>query len=240
MTHNPPTALIIEDDLDLAHLIATHLKGEGYLVRVVHDIRQAIPLLQESSLGLAIIDRNLPDGDGIEVCRRIRELTPQAGIIMLTCLGQTQQRIEGLGAGADDYVTKPFSVDELIARVRSVARRSSLPPTPPPSDSIKILDLEINTSKRTVTLRGELIDLTDTEYRILLLLARAPGRAFSRSELLHNVWGYTLDGYEHTISTHITRLRAKLHEDLSSLRYILTVWGVGYKFADCQTQENDQ
>lgn len=239
MTNNPPTALIIEDDIDLSYLIAIHLKAEGYLVRVAHDMRQGQQMLRDSSLVLAIIDRNLPDGDGIELCRKVRNSTPHVGILVLTCLGQTPQRIEGLDAGADDYMAKPFSLDELLARVRSIARRASILPPPPSSEFIKVRGLEVDTTKRIVTLEGEVVELTETEYEILLFLARNPGRTFSRGELLHNVWGYTLAGYEHTVSTHIARLRGKLQGDRSSPKYIITVWGVGYKFVDGTTEEND-
>lgn len=224
-------ALIIEDDLDLAALVAANLRSEGFIVRLSHEAESALAALKEVPFTLAVIDRNLPDIDGIEICKHIRSNSPNTGIIMLTCLGRTSQRIEGLEAGADDYITKPFSIDELVARVHSVMRRAAATPAPALPTKIKVGDLLIDLQAKEVYVKGQKIVMTETEFDLLAFLAQHPGKKFSRTELLHSVWGYTLSGYEHTVNTHITRVRSKVGDDPAAPRYILTVWGVGYQFA---------
>jgi DNA-binding response OmpR family regulator len=234
-----PVSLIIEDDPDLADLLETQLRRHGFAVRRAPDLGRAHAWLEHDPVDVAVIDRNLPDGDGLELCKHLRSTHPSTGIIMLTCRGDIADRIGGLHAGADDYVAKPFSIEELMARVQSVVRRAKGSPATTSNDTVTFGDLVINPVNRVALFRGVELSLTATEFDLLLFLARNPGRAFSRSELLKTVWGYTLSGYEHTVNTHITRLRAKLQEDVTQPRYILTVWAVGYKFAEVAPASGD-
>jgi DNA-binding response OmpR family regulator len=235
--------MVVEDEVDMNNLIRDHLVAEGHEVEQAFDGRTALVVAQRRSPDLVILDWMLPDLDGLAVCRRLREehLMP---IIMLTARTEEVDRVLGLEVGADDYVVKPFSMRELLARVRAMLRRVALdsqstqaPPTgatapaDAPADAAPIVrgPLRISVANHTVHLHSEALDLTPKEYDLLVLLASHPGRAYSRDYLLENLWGYDYDGFDRTVDTHIVRLRKKLG-DLGEK--IVTVWGVGYRFAD--------
>jgi DNA-binding response OmpR family regulator len=179
----------------------------------------------------------LPGMDGLEICRRLRGETDYVPILMLTAKASEIDRIVGLELGADDYLTKPFSVRELVARVKAIFRRvSAVRAQTDAQDSpfITLGALVIETEKRKVTLDGEPITLTAKEYDLLHHFASHPGRVYTRAQLLDQVWGYGYEGYEHTVNSHINRLRGKIESDPANPRYVLTVWGVGYRFAEPQ------
>lgn len=226
------TALVVEDDRDIAGLIQINLKDLGFDTHHAPDGETALRLVGEINPSLIILDLMLPRKDGLEVCREVRRRDPQIPILMLTAKADEADRILGLETGADDYITKPFSVHELMARVRAILRRIQVDRDGVENEPLSFGDLVIDQTSRRVTLGGERIHLTSTEYDLLLLLASHPGRAYSRLELLDQVWGYQYEGYNHTVNTHINRLRSKIEQDPGSPRYLKTVWGVGYRFAD--------
>jgi DNA-binding response OmpR family regulator len=179
----------------------------------------------------------LPGLDGIEICRRLRRRSSYIPILMLTAKSSEMDRVVGLEIGADDYVTKPFSIPELLARVKAIFRRVEELTNDARAHIPAVLmaeDLVIDPAKRSATLKGRSIDLTAKEFDLLLHFARNPGKVYTRSQLLDRVWGYGHDGYEHTVNSHINRLRAKIEKDPAHPVYILTVWGVGYKFVDLE------
>lgn len=227
--------LIIEDNTDLANLLAVHLRDLAFEVDIAEDGSEGLAKAQRTLYDLILLDLMLPGINGLDICRRIREKPPYVPIIMLTSRSSETDRVVGLELGADDYVTKPFSVMELVARVKALLRRvESLRQNAnqPALARIESGDLAIDPETRSVTLRGLPVDLTAKEFDLLLYFASRPGRVFTRSQLLDAVWGYGHDGYEHTVNTHINRLRAKIEKDPSRPRYILTVWGIGYKFTE--------
>ncbi|MCG8388339.1 MAG: response regulator transcription factor, partial [Cytophagales bacterium] len=184
-------------------------------------------------LDLVILDINLPDKDGLEICRDLRANKIKTPILMLTARSEEIDKIMGLETGADDYLTKPFSIREFLARVKAIFRRvDMLKDEEPPAQILKYGLLQIDQGKRKVMIKDKRIDLTPKEFDLLYLLASNPGKNYSRDKLLSLVWGYEFEGYEHTVNSHINRLRAKVEEDLSNPTYILTTWGVGYRFND--------
>ena len=230
--------LIVEDHADIANLIQMHLLDMGCTVEVADDGITGLELAQESDFDLIILDLMLPRMDGLEVCRRLRSL-PQykahyTPIIMLTSKSSELDRVLGLEVGADDYVTKPFSIRELMARVKSQFRRVDVTESgeEPEQTVLKFGELSIDTDKHLVMLADKRVDLTAKEYDLLLQFIQHPGRVYSRAQLLDTVWGYGHEGYEHTVNSHINRLRGKIEIDPSRPEYILTIWGVGYKFND--------
>jgi DNA-binding response OmpR family regulator len=235
--------LVIEDDSDIAHLIQVHLKEAGCDVTVEPDGERGLALALRGSFDLIILDLTLPGLDGLDVCRRLRERPGYVPILMLTARSSEVDRILGLEIGADDYLTKPFSLRELVARVKALSRRVEAfkgGDLKERTQSISAGGLTIETDKRTVTVDGREVDLTAREFDLLVQFASNPGRVYTRSQLLDLVWGYGHDGYEHTVNSHINRLRTKVEEDPAKPRYILTVWGVGYKFFDPHSDEGRQ
>lgn len=226
--------LVVEDNIDLAGLLVMHLRDAGYAVQQTGDGRVALQLLADDPADLVILDLMLPGLDGLDVCRRLRARADYLPILMLTAKSTELDRVLGLEVGADDYVTKPFSIRELLARVRAMFRRiDAMAETPAePEDVLKHNGLTIDTWRRRVLLDDEEVHLTGREFDLLLQFARHPGRVYSRAQLLDLVWGYGHEGYEHTVNSHINRLRAKIEQTPDRPRYILTVWGVGYKFAE--------
>lgn len=226
--------LVVEDNRDLADLVTLHLRDAGYAVESCGDGLQALKRLQEESFDLLILDLMLPGLDGIGLCQRLRSRPDYLPILMLTAKSTELDRVLGLEVGADDYVTKPFSIRELLARVKALFRRvDALAETPvEQGGQLDINGLEIDPDRRRVTLDGEEVHLTSREFDLLLHFARHPGRVYSRAQLLDAVWGYGHEGYEHTVNSHINRLRAKIETSPAQPRYILTVWGVGYKFTE--------
>ena len=231
----PRKILVIEDDRDIARLLELHLHDLGYDVQVAHDGLSGLKQALSKAYDLIILDLMLPGIEGLEICRSLRTKPNYTPILMLTAKSTELDRVLGLEVGADDYLTKPFSIRELLARVKALFRRMEALGAQPASgtqNTIQAGDLVIDAEKRTVTLRGQSVDLTAKEFDLLLQFAQHPGRAYTRSQLLDLVWGYAHAGYEHTVNSHINRLRAKIERDPSHPRYVLTVWGIGYKFSE--------
>jgi len=232
--------LVVEDDQDIAHLLELHLKDLSYDVVISGDGEAGWQLASKDNFDLIILDLMLPKLGGLEVCRRLRTASVHTPILMLTAKSSELDRVLGLELGADDYLTKPFSITELLARVKAILRRVELNArtmADTQSETIAVNELKIEPSRRTVSIAGDNVDLTATEFDLLLHFARNPGRVYSRTQLLDLVWGYGHDGYEHTVNSHINRLRKKIEKNPANADYILTVWGVGYKFiAPSQTQ----
>ena len=227
--------LVVEDNKDLARLLELHLRDLSYKVNLAFDGDDGWTQITSQSYDLIILDLMLPGIDGLEICRRIRSRPTYTPILMLTSKSTELDRVLGLEIGADDYVTKPFSIRELMARVKAIFRRIDELQSNHRPDTlalIRVADLVIDSQRRAVSLGDRMIDLTAKEFDLLLHFARHPGRVFSRSQLLDEVWGYGHDGYEHTVNSHINRLRAKIEANPAQPSYILTVWGVGYKFAE--------
>ncbi len=228
--------LIVEDDSDLSELIKIQLTDNDYEIEQAFNGRIALNKALENRYSLIILDVMLPEVDGFEICNSVRKEDRQIPILMLTAKAEEADKIMGLEYGADDYLTKPFSIKELIARVKALLRRASASETEDSSklDQMDFGDLVIYPKKRSVQLQDELIELTSKEFELLLLFANNPGRAYSRQELLDVVWGYQYSGYSHTVNSHINRLRSKIEKNPSEPKYITTVWGMGYKFAELE------
>ncbi len=233
----PPKILVIEDNEDLANLLEINLKDLFYEVDLACDGNDGLKMAETGTYDLIILDLMLPGMDGLEICRRLRGRPSYVPILMLTSKSSEIDRVLGLEIGADDYVTKPFSIRELMARVKAIFRRveslqAGLPE--PELNSLSIGNLKIDPDKRRLSLRGKEVELTAKEFDLLLHFAKHPGKVYTRAQLLDQVWGYGYDGYEHTVNSHINRLRNKIEDHPAQPRYILTVWGVGYKFADSE------
>ncbi|TLU61819.1 response regulator transcription factor [Thalassotalea litorea] len=243
------TILVVEDDHDIAHLIEVQLKELNFDVELAFDGESGLEKAQSQSFDLIILDVMLGRVSGLDICRKVRDTDPEQAILMLTSRSSETDRVVGLELGADDYMTKPFSVRELQARVRSLLRRVNLIKavhqaqtlalqfseqatncSQPEHKRIVIGQLEINQTSHQIRIHGQTLHLTSTEYDLLCFLAMHPGQVFSRSDLLSSVWGYHHSGYEHTVNSHINRLRNKLESDVSDPKIVQTVWGVGYKF----------
>ena len=227
--------LVVEDNQDLARLLELHLRDLTYDVDLAFDGDTGWTQIKSQSYDLIVLDLMLPGIDGLEICRRLRSQPAYTPILMLTSKSTELDRVLGLELGADDYVTKPFSIRELMARVKAIFRRIDELQSDRRQDNqllIRAADLVIDPQRRTVSLGDRSIDLTAKEFDLLLYFARHAGRVFTRSQLLDKVWGYGHDGYEHTVNSHINRLRAKIEANPAQPGYILTVWGVGYKFAE--------
>tara|TARA_R100001143_G_scaffold63450_1_gene70557 strand:- start:23207 stop:23935 length:729 start_codon:yes stop_codon:yes gene_type:complete len=234
MTHQSHSILVVEDNKDLLNLLEINLSDQGYTVYTAESGTLALDVFHTNEPDLIVLDVMLPKLDGFEVCKRIRNENKRVPILMLTAKTEELDKVLGLELGADDYMTKPFSIREFLARVKAIFRRVDVIQLESETNQ-KILefdDLILDSAKRKVTLRGELIDLTSKEYDLLLLFFNNPGVAYSREELLNTVWGYSYEGYSHTVNSHINRLRNKIEADPSEPHYIRTVWGVGYRFAD--------
>ena len=232
--------LVVEDEKDLARLLGIHLGDLGADVEVAGDGESGLAAALSRTWDLIILDIMLPGMDGLELCRRIRSRKEYIPILMLTARDTELDSVLGLELGADDYVTKPFSIRELMARVKAIFRRVDAMKdagADNPPETLHSGDLVVDRGKRAVRLKGKDIALTAKEYDLLEQLARTPGRVYPRGQLLEMVWGYTYDGYEHTLVSHINRLRRKIEEDPSRPRYVITVRGVGYKFADDDDRE---
>jgi len=220
--------LVVDDEPMVRDVLARYLEKEGFGVETAEDGERALAVYEATRPDLVLLDLMLPKLDGLEVFRRIREqaATP---VIMLTAKGEETDRVVGLELGADDYVTKPFSPREVIARVRAVLRRSS-PRGTPASGVLRFDGLEIDGPRREVRRGGEVVRLTRKEFDLLHLMASNPGRAFTRAELLEDVWDFAWDGDTATVTVHVRRLREKIEEDPSNPVHLVTVWGVGYRF----------
>ena len=231
--------LLVEDEQDIADLVALHLQDLCEEVVVARDGYEGIRLATSEDWALIILDLRLPGPDGLEICRTVRRDRSYQPILMLTSKSSELDRVLGLETGADDYLTKPFSVLELVARVRAIFRRienmqKKTDQEPERSAAIQTGALRIDSTRREVMLGHESIELTAREFDLLDYFARHPGRVFRRADLLDSVWGYGHEGYEHTVNSHINRLRAKIESNPSKPELIVTVWGVGYKFSDAK------
>lgn len=236
----PNKILIIEDDADITNLLRINLQDMGYEVTLAHDGKSGLEKATSSKHDLIILDIMLPGIDGLEICRRVRSAAVYTPIMMLTCRSSELDRVLGLELGADDYLTKPFSIMELMARVKALFRRMEALNSIHDADQQKKIRrgaIEIDPDKRTVMKKGQPVHLTAKEFDLLYHFARHPGRVYQRSQLLDIVWGSGFESYEHTVNSHINRLRAKIERDPANPDYILTVWGVGYKFSDNLMEE---
>jgi two-component system, OmpR family, response regulator len=225
--------LIVEDDADIAELMRMHLSDEGYVIERAADGQTGVQLLEAGQWDALVLDLMLPGIDGLEICRRARAMARYTPIIITSARSSEVHRILGLELGADDYLAKPFSVLELVARVRALLRRSDAQARNAglEAGSLDLAGLRIDPVSRDVQLDRKPIELTPREFDLLYFFARHPDKVYSRMDLLNHVWGYQHDGYEHTVNTHINRLRIKVEPDPANPRRILTVWGRGYKFA---------
>ena len=229
--------LIVEDDVKIADLVEIHLTDLDCALDRAEDGQSGLDMALSQLYDLIILDIMLPKLDGLEVCKKVRAKEVHTPILMLTSKSEELDKVLGLELGADDYLTKPFSIREFIARVKAIFRRvelQSVARSNGVSAPVKIGDLAIDFEKRRVTLKGARIELTAKEFDLLALFAQKPGRAFNRNELLDKVWGYQFAGYEHTVNSHINRLRAKIENDPANPVYITTVWGVGYRFVESE------
>ncbi len=229
--------LLVEDEQDIADLVVLHLGDLCDQIVVARDGHDGLRQATTQDWSLIILDLRLPGPDGLEICRAVRRDRSYQPILMLTSKSSELDRVLGLETGADDYLTKPFSVLELAARVRAILRRvenlkQRVPAPDAEQESIQAGPIRIDPASRRVLLDGESVDLTAREFDLLEYFARHPGRVFRRAELLDQVWGYGHEGYEHTVNSHINRLRSKIECDPSRPEVIVTVWGVGYKFSD--------
>ncbi len=227
--------LVVEDDPDICHLLELHLRDQAYQVDVIRNGIDGLNRAGNHDYGLIVLDLMLPGLDGLELCRRLRGQANGTPILMLTAKSTELDRVLGLELGADDYLTKPFSILELQARVKAILRRSELSSSAAgevADERIEQRGLAIDISRRGVAVDGRPVELTAREFDLLLYFAQHPGRVFSRGQLLDQVWGYSHSGYEHTVNSHINRLRKKIEKAPDDPRYIETVWGVGYRFRE--------
>ena len=229
--------LLIEDDRDIAGIVSSNLRDEGYRVEQAADGRAGLERALRDPPDLVILDLGLPLVDGMDVCRRIRSRDPSTPILMLTARSAEADRVRGLEIGADEYVVKPFGVRELVARVRAMLRRvrtdlEARPAPQAPPARMERDGLMVDPGRRTASLRGRSVELTAKEFDLLALFAASPGRAWTRADLLERLWPGEYEGGGHTVNSHINRLRAKIEADPAHPRFIETVWGVGYRFAD--------
>ena len=230
---HPKRILIVEDDVDIANILSLHLRDERYDVVHSADGSEGLRLLEQGNWDALILDLMLPGVDGLEICRRARAMARYTPIIITSARSSEVHRILGLELGADDYLAKPFSVLELVARVKALLRRVDAMAKDLRIDagSLELGGLSIDPLTREATVDGRRIELTPREFDLLYFFARHPGKVFSRMDLLNAVWGYQHEGYEHTVNTHINRLRTKIEADPAQPGRILTVWGHGYKLA---------
>ncbi len=231
MKHN---LLIVEDNADIASLIQLHAKDIDCDSDIATDGKQALAMFKKNDYQLVILDLMLPEMDGLEVCRQLRATEYYVPILMLTSKSSELDRVIGLEVGADDYIIKPFSIPEFMARIKVQFRRNDALELKDKTQSspLHFGELSIDAGRHLVSVAGQEISLTAREFELLLHFAMNPGLVFTRLQLLEQVWGYNYEGYEHTVNSHINRLRAKIEKDPTMPKYILTVWGVGYRFLE--------
>ncbi len=222
--------LVVDDEASVVEVVSLYLKRDGFQVRVARDGRQALTSISEQKPALVVLDLMLPEIDGLEIMRRLRSVGSSVPVIMLTARRQETDRIYGLELGADDYVVKPFSPAELVSRVKAVMRRTYSSSSGSGERPLQFGTLSIDPKTRIVMAHGNTIDLTATEFNLLWFLANHPRQVFKRDQLLENVWGFSEYVDPSTVTVHIRRLREKIETDPSNPDYLMTVWGVGYKF----------
>jgi two-component system alkaline phosphatase synthesis response regulator PhoP len=251
--------LLVEDDPSITSLLTLHFQAPAFCVTACDKGAAALEWLGKAAFDLIVLDILLPDGNGFEFCNKIRRSDSRTPILILSALGEEMDKVLALELGADDYLTKPFGVGELMARAKALLRRGAMAGVstaeveigrapkaegrrrseggpgveePHESDPIFFRELGIDRQKRKVTVRGNRSELTPKEFDLLWLLAAHPGKTFSRHELLEIIWGFAFQEYEHTVTSHINRLRIKIESNLNKPEYILTTWGAGYRFAE--------
>ena len=228
--------LIIEDDREISDLISIHLKDMDLEVSQSYDGKDGLLRAMNEKFDLIILDIRLPYMDGLELCKKIRMEKIQSLVLILTSKSEEIDKVLGLEIGADDYLTKPFSIRELVARVKALLRRREMFLSSQEDDladrELRIGDLLINEGMRKVQVRGRKIELSPKEFDLLVLLASNPGKTYTRMQLLNKIWGYEFEGFEHTVNSHINRLRSKVEQNMHEPEYILTTWGIGYKFRE--------
>ena len=226
--------LLVEDDAEIISLLKEGLRYEGFELTISKDGDSGLEKARQGDFGLILMDWMLPEISGIDVVRALHADNVHTPVIMLTARHDELDKVAALEAGCDDYITKPFSIKELVARINAVMRRAASNVMDEEGTKRKISkgELEIDLEKRAVSIRGSEIQLTATEFNLLTLLIRQPGRVYSRKQLLDIVWDYSFEGYENTVNTHVNRLRSKIEKNPNNPEYVLTVWGVGYKFSD--------
>lgn len=221
--------LVVEDDPNISQLIQIHLKDLGYDIEVSKNGRLGYELAIAGTYDLILLDIMLPEMDGLSICQKLRALDNFTPILMITAKSEEIDKVMGLESGADDYITKPFKIREFIARVKAIIRRQDqFILLNSKSENVLLFEnLEIDEKRRKVILNQKRVNLTPKEFDLLMLLARSPGRSYSRSELLELIWGYDFSGYEHTVNAHINRLRSKIEVDANFPKFILITWGIG-------------
>lgn len=226
--------LLVEDDPEITRLLDLHFSSQAYNLIAAANGKDAIEEVLKMQFNLIILDITLPDTNGMELCKLLRKNDVNAPIMMLTAHGDESDKVLALELGADDYVTKPFGVLELMARTKALLRRAENNHSEAADEKKVIIfkDLTIDAIKKKACIQGERLELTHKEFDLLLLLASNPGKTFSRNELLELIWGVSFLGYEHTITSHINRLRIKIETNLHKPEYILTSWGTGYRFSE--------
>lgn len=227
-------ALIIEDDKDISELISIHLSDMNLEIEKAFDGKDGLMKALNNNYRFILLDIRLPLLDGFEICKRLRMEKNNTPVLMITSKSEEIDKVLGLEIGADDYITKPFSIRELMARVKAVLRRAERDHADTVTEErvIRCDQLYINAGMRVVEMEGVRIELSPKEFDLLVHLASNPGKTYSRMQLLNLVWGYEFDGFEHTVNSHINRLRSKLEKNMGQPEYILTTWGVGYKFRE--------
>ncbi len=227
--------LVVEDDKAISDLLEIHLRDLECTIAKAYDGEKGLDLALNDNFDLIVLDIMLPKLDGLEVCKEVRKQSIYTPILMLTSKSEEFDKVLGLEIGADDYLTKPFGIREFIARVKAIFRRmKTMRQEIRDGDDISAGRLIIETSKRRIKLNDKRIELTPKEFDLLHLLASHPGKTYSREQLLNILWGYQYSGYEHTVNSHINRLRSKIETDISNPQFILTSWGVGYRFNDLE------
>ena len=225
--------LVVEDEKEISDLLEIHLTDLNCEVTKANDGEIGLELALNEQFDLIVLDIMLPNLDGMEICKEVRKREIYVPILMLTAKSEEFDKVLGLEIGADDYLTKPFSIREFIARVKAIFRRvDAVQKTDSENVIINVGELKIDVQKRRVILAGNRVELTQKEFDLLHLMATHPGRTYTREQLLNTVWGYQYNGYEHTVNSHINRLRTKIEDDLSNPKFIRTSWGVGYWFND--------
>jgi len=227
--------LVVEDDRHIAELITINLEDDQTSIHCCFNGSEGFIEATKTEYDLIILDLMLPGKKGMEICRDLRASKINTPILILTSKSDEIDKILGLETGADDYITKPFSLRELQARVKAILRRSKLDAEQSDQTALpelRIKELRINQELRKVEYNNKRLNLTPKEFELLSLMANHPGKTYSRAQLLHKIWGYEFEGYEHTVNSHINRLRAKIEKDARNPEYILTTWGVGYRFTE--------
>lgn len=226
--------LLVEDDPDITKLLNLHFSRQSFRFTSCSNGEEAMDKISHENFDLIMLDVTLPDINGMDLCKKLRENDINTPIMMLTCRGEETDKLLALELGANDYMTKPFGILELTQRIQLLlTTKDKIPETgETKQEELFFKDLVIDFDKRKALIRGELLELTDKEFQILALLASQPGKTFSRNELLVQTWGVAFSGYEHTITSHINKLRLKIESDFRHPQYILTTWGKGYRFSE--------